>query len=223
MPVLLHLDSSPMGEQAISRQLTREFARTWSSANPKGHVIYRDLTLLSIPTVDADWIAANYTPCESRTPQQHAILALSTNLTQELLDADEYVFGVPLHNWGPASAFKLWTDQIVHFGRTMRVTPSGLVGTLEAKRLTVFMTAGRRYRSGFENQSRNHLEPWLRTFFANLGIRDMHLVFIDGTAAIRRGEVDSARFLAPHLASIHSLFSEVVASQAQQDSTAHNP
>ena len=209
MPVLLHLDSSPMGEQSVSRRLSWEFTRMWRDANPEGHVIYRDLTRFCIPTVDADWVAANYTPWESRTPHQHGVLALSTDLTQELLDADEYVFGVPLHNWGPAAAFKLWADQIVHFGRIIRITPSGLKGMLDAKRLTVFMTAGRRYGRGFEDTSRNHLEPWLRTFFENLGIRDMRLFFIDGTAAIRRGEVDIARFLAPHIASVRSLFSEV--------------
>lgn len=184
----------------------------WRSANAEGHVIYRDLTRFRIPTVDAEWVAANYTPCESRTPHQDEIMALSTDLTQELLDADEYVIGVPLHNWGPASVFKLWTDQVVHFGRTVRITPSGMRGMLEAKRLTVFMTAGRRYRHGFEDPSRNHLEPWLRTFFGNLGIRDMRLLFIDGTAAIRRGEVDLAEFLKPHIASIRSLFASAVAS-----------
>jgi FMN-dependent NADH-azoreductase len=206
MPVLLHLDSSPMGDQSISRHLTREFTRLWREANPGGHVIYRDITRIPIPIVDAEWVGANYTPRESRTLHQNGILALSTAFTQELLEAEEYVFGVPLHNWGPASSFKLWTDQIVHFGRTMQITPSGLKGMLDRKRLTVFMTAGRRYGQGLEDPSRNHLEPWLRTFFESLGIRNIRMVFVDGCAAVRRGEVDMAGFLAPHLASLPSLF-----------------
>lgn len=206
MPVLLQLDSSPMGEDSVSRRLTREFARLWRAAHPHGEVLYRDVTRFAIPAVDAEWVAANYTPLASRTPRQQSLLALSTSLTQELLDADEYVLGVPMHNWGPASVFKLWADQIVHFGRTMRVTPASTVGTLEAKKLTVFITAGRRYGRGLEDPSRNHVQPWLRTFFENLGIRDMRLVFVDGTAAIRRGEVDMASFLSAHLASVRSLF-----------------
>jgi FMN-dependent NADH-azoreductase len=201
-----------MGDRSVSRQLTREFTSLWRKANPGGDVIYRDVTRFCIPTIDEEWVAANYTSSKSRTPHQHGILALSTDLTQELLDADEYVLGVPLHNWGPASAFKLWADQIVHFGRTMQITPSGLRGMLDKKRLTIFMTAGRRYGRGFENPSRNHLEPWLRTFFENLGICDMRLIFIDGTAAIRRGEVDIAGFLTPHIASVRSLFSDAVTS-----------
>jgi FMN-dependent NADH-azoreductase len=146
-----------------------------------------------------------------RSPEQHRVLALSSELSQELLDADEYVFGVPLHNWGPASSFKLWADQIVHFGKTMLVTPSGMKGMLNGKRLTVFMAAGRRYGHGFEDPSKNHLEPWLRTFFENLGIQDMRLVLVDGTAAILRGKIDPATFLAPHIQSVSSFFADTPA------------
>jgi FMN-dependent NADH-azoreductase len=42
MPTLLHLDSSPL-ESSISRELTREFVKTWQNVHPDGTVIYRDL------------------------------------------------------------------------------------------------------------------------------------------------------------------------------------
>lgn len=208
MRVLLHLDSSPMGEQSVSRHLTREFMRLWCGTNVGGRVIYRDLTRISIPTIDAEWVAANYTPRESRTSHQHGILALSAELAQELLDADEYVFGVPLHNWGPVASFKLWADQIVRFGMTMRITSSGLDGMLQGKRLTAFLTAGRRYGRDSEDPAKNHLEPWLHTFFESLGITDMHLIFVDGTGAIRRGKINTDAFLVPHITSLTSLFVE---------------
>lgn len=210
MPTLLHIDSSPMAEASISRRLTGEFARLWRAANPEAKVIYRDLTTITLPVIDAPWVTANYTPKEMRTPEQHERLALSTELTRELLDADEYVLGVPMHNWGPSSLFKLWADQIVRFGETVLITPSGMKGTLDQKRLTVFMAAGRRYGNGFEDISRNHLEPWLHTFFSNLGVRNMRLVFADGSAKIRSGRIDQENFLAPHLAGIHALFENSV-------------
>jgi FMN-dependent NADH-azoreductase len=129
-----------------------------------------------------------------------------------LLDADEYVLGVPLHNWGPSSSFKLWADQIIHFGKTMQVTRSGLKGMLDGKRLTIFISAGRRYGRGLEDPSRNHLKSWLETFFGNLGIEDMRLVQVDGTAAICRGEIDAAAFLAPHVESVRSFLVDAVSS-----------
>jgi FMN-dependent NADH-azoreductase len=78
MPILLHIDSSPLGEDSISRRLTAEFVCHWHHANPAGEVISRDLTSISIPVIDAEWISANLTPRELRTPGQNAILALST-------------------------------------------------------------------------------------------------------------------------------------------------
>lgn len=210
MSILLHIDSSPLGEDSISRCLTREFARQWRLGHPQGQVLSRDLAAIHIPVIDATWIAANYTPEESRNQQQNDLLALSTKLSGELLDADEYVIGVPMHNWGPAASLKLWTDQIVRFGRTTLITPTGLKGTLDKKRATFFVTAGRRYGLGSENAAKNHLEPWLRTFFGDLGIRDMHFVFVDRTAEVRNGRIGLAAFLAPHLEAVQSLFSEPV-------------
>lgn len=206
MPILLHIDSSPMGEASISRPLTTEFERLWRVANPRGEVLRRDLAAMQIPAVDADWVAANYQPEESRMPRQSQLLALSTELTRELLRADEYVIGVPMHNWGPCAVFKLWADQIVRFGETILLTPSGMKGNLGTKKVTIFAAAGRSYRPGAEDPSRNHLVPWLRTFWENLGVTDLHIHFIDGAGAVRWGKISQQAFLAPHLAAVESLF-----------------
>jgi len=209
MPVLLQIDSSPMGEFSISRSLTGEFARQWAAVNPEGRVIYRDLTATAMPVIDAAWVAANYTPKESRSREQHEMLKLSDELTAELLEADEYVIGVPMHNWGPSSSFKLWVDQIVRFGETMAITPNGLKGMLGEKRATFLIAAGRNYGPGSADAGSNYLQPWLRTFFGNLGITEMQFVFADGTAAVRYGRIDRATFLAPHVEAIEALFAPV--------------
>lgn len=49
MPILLKIDSSPMGDRSISRKLTARFATTWSKVHPDGTVIARDLTAIDIP------------------------------------------------------------------------------------------------------------------------------------------------------------------------------
>jgi FMN-dependent NADH-azoreductase len=208
MPILLHVDSSPMGEASISRNLTREFVRCWRAAHPGAEVISRDLTATAIAPVTAAWVAANYTPAESRTPGQNELLALSTELSRELLRADEYVIGVPMHNWGPAAVFKLWADQIARFGETILLTPSGMKGNLATKKITCFVAAGRSYRAGAEDPSRNHLVPWLRTYWENLGVTDLQIYFIDSSAAVRWGKVSQEEFLAPHLAQVDSLFEQ---------------
>jgi FMN-dependent NADH-azoreductase len=203
---LLHIDSSPMGEGCITRELTREFVQRWRCANPEGEVIPCDLTALDIPAVDAAWVDANYTPKEKRTPEQNRLLAPSTRFVEQLADAREYVIGVPMHNWGPSARFKLWADQIVRFGETVLITPSGLQGALGGKKATCFVAAGRRYGPGFTDTSNDHLSPWLRTFFGSLGIKDLHLIFADGTAAVRSGRISREAFLAPYFKAMDYLF-----------------
>jgi FMN-dependent NADH-azoreductase len=195
MSILLHIDSSPMGERSISRSLTREFALRWRVAHAGGVVVYRDLAAMAIPAIDGAWIAANLTPAESRTAEQNEVMALSTELTREVLRADELVIGVPMHNWGPSSSFKLWADQIVRVGETIVATPSGMKGALEGKRVTAFVAAGRRYGTALAD----HLGPWVRTFFENLGVTDVRAVLVDGAADVNYGKVERAEFLAPHI------------------------
>ena len=203
MATLLRVDSSPMGEASISRALTGEFERMWRRANPDGRVMARDVTTTTIPTVTAAWVAAHYTPAESRAQEQNVLLRFTQELAQELLDADEYVMGVPTHNWGAPASFKLWVD---HF-----TSPFG--PRLEGKRATFIITAGRSYGPGSGNEERRHVEPWLGTLFGGLGVGEMHFVFVDATARVFKGAIDRAAFLAPHIEAIRELVAESVASR----------
>ena len=149
--------------------------------------------------MDAAWVSANYTPIASRTRQQNEILKLSTELITELTKADEYVIGLPMHNFGPPSIFKLWVDQII--------TPSTLSQRpLAGRRGTFIVAAGRTYAPGSPDSPKNHLVPWLRTVFDSLGMSNLHFVTADGTKKVHSGDVDRATFLIPHLEAIRALF-----------------
>jgi len=132
MSTLLHLDSSPL-ETAISRELGREFVKTWKAGHNNGTVIYRDLVLTPLKPLDATWIGAAYTPAESRTTEQDSVLALSGTLISELERADEYVIGVAMHNFTIPSALKLWIDQIARSGETFSYGAEGPKGLLTGK------------------------------------------------------------------------------------------
>jgi FMN-dependent NADH-azoreductase len=196
---LLRIDASPFGETAISRRLTEEFVQRWLFENRRGAVVSRDLTIIHIPVVDAAWVSANYTPSGSRTHQQNQILKLSAIFITELTDADEYVIGLPIHNWGPPSVFKLWVDQIV-------TTSTILDRPLAGKRCTFIIAAGSSYATGSPDSNKNHLVPWLRTLFASLGMSDMRFVIADATRKVHPGDLDRATFLIPHLEVIRALF-----------------
>jgi FMN-dependent NADH-azoreductase len=206
MSTLLHLDSSPMGEASISRHLTNEFTQTWKAANPNGNIITRDLTTTTIPSVSAALVGAMYTPADALTSDQKEILALSDTLIAELAAADEYVFGVPMHNFGIPAVLKLWIDQISRVNKTFSYATGAPVGLLTGKKATILIASGGSYDAGTALASLNFVEPYLRTVFGFLGVTDVTVIAAGGAAAIMYGKIDRASFLAPHVESIHAQF-----------------
>ena len=206
MPTLLQIDSSPLGESSISRRLTREYAENWKLANPDGKVIVRDLTATVIPPIGGAWVGASYTPGDARTPQQREVLALSDELIAELESADEYVIGVPMHNFSVPSTLRLWIDQVIRAGRTFSYASGTPEGLLNGKKATVLVASGGVYDEGTAMASFNFVEPYLRTVLAFIGVKDTNFISAGGTAVLNYGKVDRQEFLAPHLQSIRSQF-----------------
>ena len=204
MATLLKIDSSPMGERSVSRKLTAEFAKTWLKAHPGGTVIPRDLTTLNIPVVNGPWVAAAYTSEGGRTAEQKDVLAVSDLLIAELQKADEYVVGVPMHNFSIPSTLKLWFDQVVRMGKTFAYSAAGREGLLTGKKATLLIASGGVYERGSTAEAFNFVTPYLRTIFGFMGITDVNIIAAGGTQKLMTGEVDSQTFLAPSLEKVHA-------------------
>jgi FMN-dependent NADH-azoreductase len=203
MSTLLHIDSSPLYGRSVSRQLTGAFVSQWKSSHPDGAVVHRDLNATPIPPVTAEWVGAAYTPEAARTPQQKELLALSDTLLAELEQADEYVLGVPMHNFGVPSVLKLWIDQIARVGRTFSYGEGRPKGLLTGKKATFIIATGGIYDGQTQMASFNFVEPYLRSVFGFLGVTDATFLTTGGTAALNSGK-DRDVFLAPHLQTVQT-------------------
>ena len=204
MPTLLHLDSSPL-PSSISRELTAEFVNTWTAAHPNDTVIHRDLALNPPTPLDAKWIAANFTPEVERTAEQRALLAPSDQLIAELNQADEYVFGVAMHNFSIPSTLKLWIDQIARAGHTFSYGAEGPKGLLTGKKATILIATGGTYDVGTPFGAYNFVEPYLKAVLGFLGVTDVTFVTAGGAAQLMSGKVDRETFLKPSIDRIHSI------------------
>jgi len=204
MATLLKLDSSPMGERSISRKLTTKFAESWLKTHPGGKVVERDLTTMNLPVVDAFWAGAVHTPEASRTAAQVQALATSDSLINDLEQADDYVFGVPMHNFSIPSKLKLWIDQIVRAGKTFSYGATGPKGLLTGKKATLLLASGGEYGKGSAMASFDFVTPYLQTVLAFIGITDVTIIAAGGTAQLMSGKTDPQTFLAPSLEKVHA-------------------
>jgi len=203
---LLEVDSSPLGERSISRHLTHEFVQHWKQANPDGRVVTRDLNATPLQPIDAAWIQAAYTPEAQLTQEQRNLLSVSEALIEELKEADEYVFGVPMHNFSVPSVMKLWIDQVVRANKTFSYATGKPEGLLKGKKATILISSGGNYDSGTAMASWNFVEPYLRTLLAFIGVTDVTFITAGGASAVASGKVDRNNFLQPLLDSIRARF-----------------
>ena len=197
MSTLLHIDSSPMGAASVSRHLSNTFVENWKKTHPGGTVITRDLSKSGLVSINAEWVAAAYTPADSRTPEQKAALAKSDELLAEVEAADELAIGVSMHNFSIPSVLKLWIDQVVRVGKAFAYVDGAPKGLLVGKKATFLVATGGVYGAGTAMASLNFIEPYLKAVFGFIGISDVAFHTAGGAAALNYG-ADRAQFLQPH-------------------------
>jgi FMN-dependent NADH-azoreductase len=147
-------------------------------------------------------------PYQSRpqTASQRELLRLSDTFIAELEKADEWIFGVPMHNFTVAASFRLWLDQVIRAGKTFSYASGSPAGLLKNKKAHFFTASGGVYSVGSPAAAMDFVEPYLRAVFGFIGIPDVTFHTAGGAAAVATGKVDRHVFLEPHLQVIRSEF-----------------
>ena len=192
MTRLLVVETSPRGENSISRNLTRRYVARWQDAHPDGEVVIRDLMETNLPFVTAPWLHAYFTPSEQHTPEMKEVLSLSDELVAELLAADHVVIATPVYNYNVPAALKAWVDHIVRKGLTLGFDGKGL---LLGKTATVLMASGGVYTEGSPIRDRDIATQYLRLILSVIGITDVTVIAAGGAKAVDLGEVTREAFL----------------------------
>lgn len=192
MTRLLVVETSPRGENSISRNLTRRYVARWQDAHPEGEVVIRDLMETDLPFVTAPWLHAYFTPSEQHTPEMKEVLSLSDELVAELLAADHVVIATPVYNYNVPAALKAWVDHIVRKGLTLGFDGKGL---LLGKTATVLMASGGVYTEGSPIRDRDIATQYLRLILSVIGFTDVTVIAAGGAKAVDLGEVTREAFL----------------------------
>lgn len=176
---LLHIDSSILGDNSASRQLSAELVAAWAAAEQGVDVTYRDLAADAISHLSAASLVAAGTPAELRDAAQKHEAALGEQSIEEFLAADAIVIGAPMYNFSIPSQLKAWIDRIAVAGKTFRYTESAPEGLAGGKKVIIVSTAGGIHAgqpSGVAHE--NYLELVLNF----LGITDIEVVRAEGLA-----------------------------------------
>ena len=199
MSKLLHIDSSILGSNSVSRQLTAQIVASWRAAHPATEVSYLDLAVdtpshLSVESLGFRMPAS----AAAFTDAQQRENAISEALVAQFLAADVVVIGAPLYNFAIPSQLKSWIDRIAQVGRTFTYTDKGQVGLAGGKTVIVASARGGVYSTSDAGNAMEHQESYLKTMLGFLGVTDVRFVRAEGlamgeaakTAALAAAELD---------------------------------
>ncbi|PPV08282.1 ACP phosphodieterase [Xanthomonas bromi] len=165
---LLHLDSSALGANSITRELSAAIVEQQRRLYPEVEVAYRDLDRDPIPHLTAQTLAQS-DPAEA---------AAAEAVMQQFLQADVLVIGAPMYNFAIPTTLKAWIDRIAVAGRTFHYTANGPEGLAGGKRVIIASARGGIYAE----PTNDFQEPYLRQLFGFLGIDDISVVRAEGVA-----------------------------------------
>jgi FMN-dependent NADH-azoreductase len=170
---IMHVDASAKRERSNSRALSRYFLERLREQGAEFEVDYLDVTIDTPPHVDEAFAIATYTAAQDRTPAMKATLAGSDALCQRLLDADAFVFAMPMYNWSMPSAFKAFIDSITRTGLTYVNADDGrVVGQLSRQKVLFITSRGADLRPGSPYAGMDALTPSLKAAFGFLGVAE---------------------------------------------------
>lgn len=188
---LLHVDSSILGADSASRRLTQAVVDRFVRADPGLEVVRRDLAAEPLAHLSGALLAAGRGGATEGDEALARDLARDRQALAEFLAADVVVIGAPMYNFTVPTQLKAWLDRLAVAGTTFKYTAEGAVGLVGGKRVVVVSTRGGVYAEG----GPDFQEPYLRAFFAFLGVTDVEVVRAEGLAlgpAPRQRALDEA-------------------------------
>jgi len=176
---LLHIDTSILGANSASRQVSAKVVERLKTVTPNLSVTYRDLAAEPLAHLSGTHLAAAQ-GAVPESPEIQKDIAAGQAVLDEFLAADVVVIGAPMYNFTMPSQLKAWIDRIVVNGKTFRYTATGPEGLAGNKRVIVAISRGGVYGAGAPAAALEHLETYLRGVFAFIGVTNPEFIVAEG-------------------------------------------
>ena len=192
---LLHVDSSILGPNSVSRQLSEAIVAAERVAQPAIEVVRLDLATEALGHLTGLHLAA----AQGAVPEAAGLeqdIAAGNAALEDFLAADIVVVGIPMYNFGVPSQLKAWIDRLAVAGRTFKYTETGVEGLAGSKKVIIASSRGGLYGAGTPMAAFDHQESYIRNIFGFFGVTDLVFIRAEGVAlgdAQRQEAIDKAQ------------------------------
>ncbi|GAA2076897.1 FMN-dependent NADH-azoreductase [Microbacterium hatanonis] len=170
--VLFRLDASIREEGSLSRELGDVVEAEWAASHPGASIVRRHVGVDPVPaSAWAAAVSAGAVEPGERSAEQRDAVALAATFVDELVEADAFLFAVPLYNFGVSQHFKSWVDLVV---TDERMQPGAT--TLRGRPAVLATVQGGNYRDGTPREGWDHATGWMRRILADVWGMDVRVV-----------------------------------------------
>ncbi|RFU69456.1 FMN-dependent NADH-azoreductase [Peribacillus saganii] len=189
MTKLLYITAHPHDDtQSFSMAAGKAFIDTYREKNPDHEVVNMDLYKENIPAIDVDVFSGwgklrSGQSFEELSAEEKAKVGRLSELCEQFIAADKYVFVTPLWNFSFPPVMKTYIDAIAVAGKTFKYTEQGPVGLLTDKKALHIQARGGIYSEGpAAEMEMGH--RYLNIIMQFFGVPSFEGIFIEGHAAM---------------------------------------
>lgn len=193
MTRLLYIEASPRKERSSSIKVARGFLDEYKKTHPDDRVDYLDLWAKELPRFDGEVINAKYAILHGKphTESQKAAWKAVEEVIYDFMDADKFVFSLPMWNFGIPYKLKHFIDVLVQPGYTFIYTPKeGYKGMVTGKPATLIYSRGGAYGPGTGAEPLDYQKTYMEQILGFIGFTDIRSIVVEPTLAVSPEEKD---------------------------------
>ncbi|MDQ0417504.1 FMN-dependent NADH-azoreductase [Croceifilum oryzae] len=186
MAKVLYITANPKPTSAsFSSQAGEAFLTEYKANNPQDEVTILDIYKEEIPYIDEDVLSSWGKGAQGieLTADEAAKAKRMSELVDQFVDADKYVFVTPLWNLSLPARLKAYIDTVSIAGKTFRYTATGPEGLLKGKKALHIQARGGMYSEGPAKEL-EFGDRYLRAITAFMGIEDYQHIAMEGHSAL---------------------------------------
>ena len=202
MARLLYIETSPRKDRSASIEAARTFLTEYQKTHPQDVVETLDLWNTPLPEFEGEVINAKYAilhGLKHTDPQRHAWSAVE-KIISHFTSADQYVFSLPMWNFGVPYKLKHYIDVLTQPGYTFSFTPGeGYKGLVTGKPVAVIYARGGSYPPGTGAASFDLQKAYMELILGFIGFKGIRSVIVEPTLSSPE-QTEKARAAARELA-----------------------
>jgi FMN-dependent NADH-azoreductase len=189
MAQVLYITAHPHDDtQSYSMAVGKAFIESYKEANPNDEVVTIDLYKENIPHIDVD-VFSGWGKLQSGkgfdelSEDEKAKVGRLSELVEQFIAADKYVFVSPLWNFSFPPVLKAYIDSVSVAGKTFKYTAEGPIGLLTDKKALHIQARGGIYSEG-PAAAMEMGHRYLNTIMQFYGVPSFEGLFVEGLNAM---------------------------------------